>query len=123
MSAPGSNSTFLTPGGPYFVSPSGTIQRQSNPIAAEVLNSTGWTGFPTDAAAKAFASSLDFNPATAAGKAAAAGIKSILPTGWENWVLRIGEIILGIMLIGIGVAKLTGAENAISKAVTIGALA
>jgi hypothetical protein len=31
------------------------------------------------------------------------------------WFIRIGEIALGIVLIGVGVAKLTGASNAISK--------
>jgi hypothetical protein len=35
---------------------------------------------------------------------------------WQNWILRIGEILLGVTLIGVGVAKLTGAENVISKA-------
>ena len=31
------------------------------------------------------------------------------------WFLRIGEILLGIVLLGVGVAKLTGTANAISK--------
>jgi hypothetical protein len=31
-----------------------------------------------------------------------------------NWFIRISEILLGIVLIGVGVAKLTGAPNAIS---------
>lgn len=34
-----------------------------------------------------------------------------------NWFLRIGEIVFGVVLVGVGVAKLTGASNAISKAV------
>jgi len=31
------------------------------------------------------------------------------------WFIRIGEVLLGIVLIGVGLAKLTGATNAISK--------
>lgn len=34
-----------------------------------------------------------------------------------NLVLRAGEILLGIVLIGVGIAKLTGAENLVSTAV------
>ena len=32
-----------------------------------------------------------------------------------SWFLRIGEILLGLVLIGVGVARLTGAQNAISQ--------
>lgn len=45
-------------------------------------------------------------------------VKNLLPTGWENWILRLGEIMLGIVLIGVGVAKLTGADNFIMKTAT-----
>jgi hypothetical protein len=31
------------------------------------------------------------------------------------WFLRIGEILVGIVLLGVGVAKLTGTTNAIAK--------
>jgi hypothetical protein len=34
-----------------------------------------------------------------------------------SWFLRIGEILLGLVLIGVGVARITGAQNAISKIV------
>jgi hypothetical protein len=34
-----------------------------------------------------------------------------------SWFLRIGEILLGLVLVGVGVAKLTGASNFISSAV------
>jgi hypothetical protein len=33
-----------------------------------------------------------------------------------EWFLRIGEIVLGIVLIGVGVAKLSGASNVVSEA-------
>lgn len=31
------------------------------------------------------------------------------------WFLRIGEVLLGLVLIGVGLAKLTGIENVVSK--------
>lgn len=34
-----------------------------------------------------------------------------------SWFLRIGEILLGLVLIGVGVARITGASNFISSAV------
>lgn len=37
-----------------------------------------------------------------------------------SWFIRIGEILLGLVLIGVGVARITGAENAISKVVKSG---
>jgi hypothetical protein len=33
------------------------------------------------------------------------------------WLIRIGEILLGIVLVGVGVAKLTGTTNVIASAV------
>lgn len=33
------------------------------------------------------------------------------------WLLRIGEILLGLVLVGVGLAKLTGAENFVSRTV------
>lgn len=35
----------------------------------------------------------------------------------RSWLIRIGEILLGIVLVGIGVAKLTGTTNVIASAV------
>ena len=34
----------------------------------------------------------------------------------SNWAIRFVEVALGIVLIGVGVAKLTGADNVINKA-------
>ena len=34
-----------------------------------------------------------------------------------NWLLRIGEIMLGVVLVGVGIAKLTGTTNLIAAAV------
>lgn len=33
------------------------------------------------------------------------------------WMVRIGEILLGIVLVGVGIAKLTGTTNVVAKAV------
>ena len=32
-----------------------------------------------------------------------------------SWFLRIGEILLGIVLVGVGIARITGAQNVISN--------
>lgn len=32
----------------------------------------------------------------------------------QSWMIRIGEILLGIVLVGVGIAKLTGTTNAIA---------
>lgn len=48
------------------------------------------------------------------------GIKIAEALGGFNlsgWFLRIGEILLGLVLVGVGVARITGAANVISKAV------
>lgn len=36
-----------------------------------------------------------------------------------GWLLRVGEIILGVVLIGVGIAKLSGADNVINKAAKV----
>jgi hypothetical protein len=105
--APGSNSTFLSPGGPYFVSPAGTIQRQSSPVLAAGLWTAGWAGFPTMAAAKAFASGLTLNPAAAAAKAAGSAAGSVAsdvlkPLFQSAIWLRVAEVVAGLILLGIG---------------------
>jgi hypothetical protein len=35
----------------------------------------------------------------------------------RSWLIRIGEILLGVVLVGVGVAKLTGTTNVIASAV------
>lgn len=88
--------------GPY---PSQAAARQ----AADQLNSQeSGLGPAAAAAAKAAASAA----ATATGTT---GLVSRLEQG-STWV-RVGEVLLGVLLIGIGLAHLTGAQNLISKAV------
>jgi hypothetical protein len=56
------------------------------------------------------------NPATSVGTGFAAA-DALGGFNIGNWFLRIGEILLGLVLIGVGVARITGAENAISSIV------
>ncbi len=61
--------------------------------------------------------------ATPGGSAAADKAKQIVdPLGGFNigaWFIRIGEILLGIVLVGVGVARLTGASNVVSSALKV----
>lgn len=38
-------------------------------------------------------------------------------TAVSSWLIRIGEILLGVVLVGVGVAKLTGTTNVVASAV------
>lgn len=53
----------------------------------------------------------------AAAKGAEKAIESLGGFNLASWFLRIGEILLGLVLVGVGVARITGAQNAISKVV------
>ena len=66
---------------------------------------------PTDSAWQSFKNNTG---------AYAGGVGDILGIGGGkidagNWIIRISEILVGVVLIGVGVAKLTGAGNAITK--------
>lgn len=121
--APRSNTGPLgvPPGGPWFVWATGTIQRQSNPVLAEALVAAGWVGFATNEEAKAFAANS--TPAGAAHTAvdkatgAATTIDDFLSrlTSPNLW-LRVAEIALGLVLIAVGIAKLTDAIPLATKA-------
>lgn len=52
----------------------------------------------------------------------AGGVKSSILGGvnLEIWFLRIGEILLGIVLVGVALAHLSGTDNIVSKAVKVG---
>lgn len=89
----------------------------TGPYATEALaNSEGPAGaFPNPAT----------NPAVDAGVNAAGSILDQVTTGFlgilENkalW-LRVGEVLLGIVLVGVGLAKITHAGNIVSKAVKV----
>jgi hypothetical protein len=53
----------------------------------------------------------------AAAKGAQNAVDALGGFNLSSWFLRIGEILLGIVLVGVGVARITGAQNAISKIV------
>jgi hypothetical protein len=54
----------------------------------------------------------------AAGAAVGGGVTdSIGNFNVGGWFIRIGEILVGIVLLGVGIAKLTGASNAVSNIV------
>jgi hypothetical protein len=74
----------------------------------------GWKE-PTDSAWKQFQNSTE-SGASAGADVLGFGGGSI---DAQNWFIRIGEILLGIVLIGVGVAKLTGTTNLISKALKV----
>ena len=111
----------IPPGGPWFVNnASGTIQRQSNPILAEGLAQSGWTGFATQAEAKQFANKGPAGAIKSVGQSAFSGINAVGDfanklTQANTW-LRIAEGLLGIVLIGVALAKLTGVDNAVKQA-------
>jgi hypothetical protein len=56
------------------------------------------------------------NPATSVGTGAAVGtaVDALGSFNIGAWFLRIGEILLGLVLVGVGIARITGAQNAIS---------
>ena len=45
------------------------------------------------------------------------GLGGLTNENITSWFLRIGEVLLGIVLLGVGVAKLTGTTNAVAKVV------
>lgn len=98
-----------------------TVQSATKP------NATSQGPFATQALAQAKADSL--NSASSgiapAASAAASAVQKNLFHGLDlnQALLQLGEIILGIALIAVGVAKLTGADNVIAGAVKTGAKA
>ena len=123
MAVPGSSGSH--PGNDYYVNDlTGTIQRQGNPLLAQALLASGWTGPYTWAEAKGLAAGL---AATGANNPSGAGAtptpKSISGatsgiTGWlsqPNLWIRVGEILLGLVLVAVGVAKITHAVPIATK--------
>lgn len=112
----------IPPGGPWFVFPlTGTIQRQSEPVLAEALVAAGWVGYAKKADAETVAHTASLPAQAGSAKAAVTG--AITDTGDflsrltspALWI-RIAEIALGLLLIGVGIAKLTNAIPAATKA-------
>jgi hypothetical protein len=119
----------------YYNSRSGLI-RQYNEITMwpSLHAGTGWHGpFDTkEASLKYYTDNKAKNPGwKAPTDSLNEGVGNLTDTGVEavtgklglsnqdiqSWMIRVGEILLGIVLIGVGVAKLTGTTNLVAKAV------
>lgn len=81
---------------------------------AQAFRSKGLQSYSSQSAAQNAASS-----ANASANPGETG--SFIHTDLTQILLRVGEVLLGIVLVAVGVAKLTGADNAISKVVKTGA--
>jgi hypothetical protein len=128
-----------------YNSHTGAVQQYPSPIASAVIKAgLGWHGpFKTERDALDFynrnkASHPDWAeptgvlgnikniPGAITGQvnAATEGVKGIF--GLSNaditsWLIRIGEIMLGLVLVAVGIAKLTGVDNTIVGMIKAGA--
>lgn len=127
----------------YYNSNSGAVQEFPDALAEPSLHlGIGYHGpFPTKQAALDYYNAnkaanpgwraptgLGGNIVNALGASGALGVGGAIATnpvvgdklGTANlaaWFLRIGEILLGLILVGVGVAKLTGTSNVVSSLV------
>lgn len=120
----------------YYNSNSGAVQEFPDTLAAPGLHlGIGYHGpFPTkQAALDYYTANAGANPGWKAPTGLAGNIGNAIsssgakvnqvlgdPLGKVNlaaWFLRIGEVLLGLILVGVGVAKLTGASNVVSTLV------
>lgn len=115
--------------GNYYINlDEGTIQQQCNGLLVDALRATGFVGpYPTIAAAKASVEPLSTAVKTGAGavEGAATAVPDFLSrlTSANLWE-RIGEVVLGIVLIAVGLARITHAVPVATQiAKTAGAVA
>lgn len=116
----------------YYNSNSGLVKEYNEVTMWPSLHAgTGWHGpFNTQAdALKYYTDNKAKNPGwKAPTDSIKTGIGNTIDTGVEkvglggltnenitSWFIRIGEVLLGIVLLGVGVAKLTGTTNAVAK--------
>lgn len=112
--------------GPYS---SVAAEQAANPgVAGETVQVVGnQNGYPTRLAAQAEVNK--YNSSSVTSRVTQVGGHTAQSLGVDptqlfhglnlgGLILRIGEIILGVVLIGVGVAKLTGTDNFIMKAAT-----
>ena len=100
--------------------PFNTEQDAINYYNAGKAQNPGWQA-PTESTSTA-AGQATSNAASSAAGAVGGAISKSLFGGLDNkaittWLIRIGEILLGVVLVGVGVAKLTGTSNVIASAV------
>jgi len=119
----------------YYNSDSGKIQQSSWATLGglEAHLGLGWHGpFASEADAENYYNTNKAKnpgwktPTTSTAQALATGITSPVSSALglnisddeiRSWLLRIGEILLGIVLVGVGIAKVTGTTNAVANIV------
>lgn len=124
------------PGGDYYVSVTGTIQAQANPVLADGLKALGWSGPYTWTQAKSVANNVakrtlqgganyfaaGTDPAVTgaadAAQNAAGAAKSAIPNAFQlvfgnttGLLTRILKVGLGGVLIIAGIMRMTGAKR------------
>lgn len=128
-----------------YNSRTGAVQQYPSPIAAAAVKTgTGWHGpFKTEkdaldfynrnkAANPDWKAPTDFlgnignipDAVTGQANAATQGVKGLFGLSDDDirsWLIRIGEILLGIVLVAVGVAKLAGVDKFVMTAVKTGA--
>jgi hypothetical protein len=88
-----------------------TIIHATTAAQVYTLQQAGLTAYPTKAAAQKKASAQNRN-VSKSGK----GVDIWNGLDLQQLFLRVGEVLLGIVLLGVGIAHLTGVDNAISNA-------
>jgi len=113
--------------GDYYINIyTGTIQQQHNSLLGQAMAAAGFVGpFDTIQKAKDFynkhGKKIGAQVATGGASSATGGLPNPLNVfhGLDlgNLLLRIGEVVLGVVLVGVGIAKLTGTTNFVSSVV------
>jgi hypothetical protein len=115
----------------YYDSVDGDVTHQNLPESLANAAFSYYHGpYPTQQAAMAHTGVKGPNAVTNESLAAQAGtvaggvVKTDIAGGLNigTLMLRVGEVLLGLVLVGVGLAKLTGKENAISKVAATGAV-
>lgn len=78
---------------------------------ANKANNPGWKA-PTSSFAGQVGNAVDSR-----GQQVTKALDPLAKYDLNSWLLRIGEILLGLVLLGVGIAKLTGTTNMVAKAV------
>jgi hypothetical protein len=129
------------PGNDYYVSVTGTIQRQGDPILAEGLLASGWSGpynwtkakqVANNVAERITAGAVSSSTGGLAGTAGASAQQAVAKTAnaatsWEQSVanffqalgsanlwIRVAKVAIGGGLLIVGVSKLTGADKQVA---------
>lgn len=95
--------------GGYYTNPvTGTIQQQTNRILGEGLVAAGWNGpYPTMAAAHAALNASGGSLGQKATGAATSVVSDTLKPLFQKAIwLRVGEVVVGLILLGIGLNSL-----------------